>query len=171
MLVLIKSLIFPSFTIYLNDRCDINWLGQFLLLHCDPSIFFQLKFYRRYFTITFFDLISKFFSTSRPSSTSIKGYFFLDVYTILNRIQLIIWTIWAFRILNPNHRSLAKQSNYKSSKYILKLPKQDESKNDVVINQQNYNSNQVEVDRRTWLPLSSGTRWSSNSDTHQVVEI
>ena len=27
--------------------------------------------------------------------------FYLDVYTILNRIQLTIWTICAFRVLNP----------------------------------------------------------------------
>ena len=29
----------------------------------------------------------------------------------------------------------------------------------------------TEVDRRTWLYVASGTRWSTSSDTHQVVEI
>ena len=29
----------------------------------------------------------------------------------------------------------------------------------------------TEVDRSTWLHVPSGTHWSTNSDTHQVVEI
>ena len=29
----------------------------------------------------------------------------------------------------------------------------------------------TEVDRRTWLHVSSGTPWSTSSDTHQVVKI
>ena len=29
----------------------------------------------------------------------------------------------------------------------------------------------TEVERRTWLHVSSGTPWSTSSDTHQVVEI
>ena len=29
----------------------------------------------------------------------------------------------------------------------------------------------TEVDRRTWLHVTSGTPWSTSSDTHQVVEI
>ena len=29
----------------------------------------------------------------------------------------------------------------------------------------------TEVDRRTWLHVPSRTRWSTSSDTHQVVEI
>ena len=29
----------------------------------------------------------------------------------------------------------------------------------------------TEADRRTWLHVSSGTLWSTSSDTHQVVEI
>ena len=29
----------------------------------------------------------------------------------------------------------------------------------------------TEVDRRTWLHVSSGTHWSTSSDTHQEVEI
>ena len=63
---------------------------------------------------------------------------------------------------------------------------QTEAKRDGVINQQNYKFNlfwygkililskryeSTEVDRRTWLHVPSGTRWSTNSDTHQVVEI
>ena len=67
-----------------------------------------------------------------------------------------------------------------------KVHKQAEAKGDGVINPQNYNFNQffntenfdvlkryesTEVDRRTWLHVSSGTFWSTSSDTHQVVEI
>ena len=33
--------------------------------------------------------------------------------TILNRIQLTIWTIFAFRVMNPHQRSLAKQRSLK----------------------------------------------------------
>ena len=29
----------------------------------------------------------------------------------------------------------------------------------------------TEVDRRNWLHVSSGTLWSTSSDTHQVIEI
>ena len=29
----------------------------------------------------------------------------------------------------------------------------------------------TEVDRRTWLHVPSWTRWSTSSDTHQVVEM
>ena len=46
-----------------------------------------------------------------------KRDFYLDVYTILNRIQLTIWTICAFRVLNPRQWSLAKFQSYT----ILKL--------------------------------------------------
>ena len=35
--------------------------------------------------------------------------------------------------------------------------------------QKRYES--TEVDRRTWLHVSSRTHWSTSSDTHQVVEI
>ena len=61
------------------------------------------------------------------------------------------------------------------------------SQMDGVINPQNYNFRSfffykenfyalkryesTEVDRRTWLHVPSGTLWSTNSDTHQVVEI
>ena len=68
------------------------------------------------------------------------------------------------------------------------MPKQSKAKRDGVINPHNYNVNEfkkkqhgkfyapkryesTEVDRRTWLHVSSGTPWSTNSDTHQVVEI
>ena len=66
-----------------------------------------------------------------------------------------------------------------------KVPKQAEAKRDDVISPQNYNFNQFytenvyalkryessKVDRRTWLHVPLGTRWSTSSDTHQVVEI
>ena len=29
----------------------------------------------------------------------------------------------------------------------------------------------TEVDRRTWLHMPSGTPWSTNSDTHQVLVV
>ena len=66
------------------------------------------------------------------------------------------------------------------------MPKKSEAKRDGAINPQNYIFNQcltgkismlsksyesTEVDRRTWLHVPSGTRWSTSSDTHQVVEI
>ena len=66
-----------------------------------------------------------------------------------------------------------------------KMSKQAETKKDGVINPQNYNFNKIltwkslmlskryesiEVDRRTWLHVPSGTHWSTSSDTHQVVE-
>ena len=44
-----------------------------------------------------------------------KKDLYLDVYTILNPIQLIIWTICAFRILNPHQWSFAKEINLKIS--------------------------------------------------------
>ena len=43
-----------------------------------------------------------------------------DEYTILNRIKLTIWTICAFRVLNPRQWSLAKQSSLKRKKLYLK---------------------------------------------------
>ena len=65
------------------------------------------------------------------------------------------------------------------------MPKSAEAKRDGEINPQNYNFNQfktreillstryksTEVDRRTSLYMSSGTQWSTSSDTYQVVEI
>ena len=65
------------------------------------------------------------------------------------------------------------------------VPKQAEAKRDGVINPHNYNFKQfqhekfdafkryesTEVDRRIWLHVPSGTRWSTSNDTHQVIEI
>ena len=42
------------------------------------------------------------------SSWNSNRDFYLDVYTIFNRNKLTIWTIWAFRVLNPRQWSLAK---------------------------------------------------------------
>ena len=36
------------------------------------------------------------------SLRNMKMDFYLDVYTILSRIKLIIWTVCAFRTLNPH---------------------------------------------------------------------
>ena len=76
-----------------------------------------------------------------------KRDFYQDVYTILNtilnRIKLTIWTICAFRVLNPRQWSLAKQSTFKRLKSdVQKGPKQAQAKRDGVINPQNYNLNQ-----------------------------
>ena len=43
------------------------------------------------------------------------------VYTMLNRIYLTIWTICAFRVLNPHQWSLSKQSCYKNDSVISLL--------------------------------------------------
>ena len=69
-------------------------------VHCDMP--FQFSPYR--------DLDVNCWHISR---CNMKKDFYLDVYTILNRIQLTIWTICAFRVLNPRQWSLAKQSNSK----------------------------------------------------------
>ena len=47
----------------------------------------------------------------------------LDVYTILNRIQLTKWTICAFRVLNHHQWSLAKKVVSKIGKRWLKVSK------------------------------------------------
>ena len=62
-----------------------------------------------------------------------------DVYTILNRIQLIIWTICGFRVLNPHQWSFANESSSKFKSDAQKVPNQGETKRDGVINPQNYN--------------------------------
>ena len=49
---------------------------------------------------------------------NLKRDFYLDGYTISNRIELIIWTICAFRVLNPHQWSLAKRNNFKSWKVL-----------------------------------------------------
>ena len=50
---------------------------------------------------------------------NMKRDFYLDVYTILNQIQLTIWTICAFQVLNPHKWSLAKESSLKIEKWIF----------------------------------------------------
>ena len=67
-----------------------------------------------------------------------------------------------------------------------KCQKQAEASRDGAINPHNYNLDEfltrrilmlskryesTKVDRRTWLHVSSGTHWSTSSDTHQVVEL
>ena len=80
---------------------------------------------------------------------------------------------------------ILSQTQYfqKLKRDVPNVPKQAEAKRDGVINPQNYNFNteifdaliryeSTEVDRRTWLHVSSGTHhWSTSIDTHQVVEI
>ena len=50
---------------------------------------------------------------------NIERHFHLDVYTIVNRNELTIWTICAFRALNPHQWSLAKPSTFKNRKVML----------------------------------------------------
>ena len=49
-----------------------------------------------------------------------KNDFYEDVYTILNRIQLTVWTICAFRVMNPRQWSLAKESSLKIEQWCPK---------------------------------------------------
>ena len=56
-------------------------------------------------------------------------------------IKLTIWTICAFRVLNPRQWSLAKERSLKSWKCLPKVPKQGTAKRDGVISPQNYNLN------------------------------
>ena len=65
---------------------------------------------------------------------------------------------------------------------MSKEPKQVKAKRDGVIKPQNYNFHRenlmiskhyvlTEVDRRTWLRVSSGNYWSISSDTQQVIKM
>ena len=38
--------------------------------------------------------------------------FYEDVYTILNRIQLTIWTIYPFRVMNPHQCMILSQTKW-----------------------------------------------------------
>ena len=91
---------------------------------------------------------------------------------------------WLFNVTCNN---ISVVRSLKSRKVMpQKCQKKVEAKRDGLINPQNYNFNQfltrkvlmlskcyesTEVDRRTWLHVSSGALWSTSSDTHQVVEI
>ena len=95
----------------------------------------------------------------------IKIYFFQDVYTILNRIQLTTWTICAFRVMNPHQWSFAKQSGLKWkcwpnsaetswsqkgwSNYPTKLQFKSILTQKSLMLSKRYES--TEVDHRTWL--------------------
>ena len=124
--------------------------------------------------------------TNRMYSINSNRDFYEDVYTILNRIKLTIWTICAFRVLNPRQWSFAKQSSSKSWKFRpqkcqnklkpkgwcntpTKLQFQSISNRKILMLFKRYES--TEVDRITWLHVPSGTHWSTSSDTHQVVKI
>ena len=73
--------------------------------------------------------------------------FYLDLYTILNRIYFTIWTICAFRVLNPQQWSLATQSSFKVKKSDApKLSNQDKAKRDGVITPQHYNFSQFNTE-------------------------
>ena len=53
-----------------------------------------------------------------------KRDFYSDVYAFLNRNELTIWIIYAFRVLNPCQWSLAKKVVKKRLKIdALKVPK------------------------------------------------
>ena len=74
----------------------------------------------------------------------IKRDFYSNVYAILNRIYGTIWTICAFRLLNPRRWSLAKQSSLQMVEnwYQQSAEIQAEAKRDGVITPQNYILNQ-----------------------------
>ena len=81
---------------------------------------------------------------------NIKRDFYLDVYTILNRIKLTIWTICAFRVINPHQWSLSKQSSLKVEKDSPKVPKQAEVKRGGVITHKitisiNFNTENIDA--------------------------
>ena len=75
--------------------------------------------------------VSQIFSTTEGQwfdCSQFKRCFYYKMYTtFLNRIQLTIWTICAFRVLNPRQWSLAKQSGLKMWKVMPKVPKQGKS--------------------------------------------
>ena len=52
----------------------------------------------------------------------------------IHRIKLTIWTIYAFRVLNPRQCSLAKKVVSKYERDVPKVPKPAEAKRDGVIN-------------------------------------
>ena len=68
-----------------------------------------MKFYCRYRNLV---------KHYKVSVSLYKRNFYPDVYTIWNRILITIWTICAFRVLNPHQWSLAKQCNFKSRKVM-----------------------------------------------------
>ena len=63
-----------------------------------------------------------------------KKDFYEDVYVILNRIELTLWTICAFRVMNPHQWSLGIQSGFKSWKWLPESDKQGKAKRDDAIN-------------------------------------
>ena len=68
-----------------------------------------------------------------------KRDFYLDVFTILNRIQLTTWTICAFLALNLHQLSLAKESSLIIQKWCPEVQNKGKAKKDDVINPQLYN--------------------------------
>ena len=110
-----------------------------------------------------------------------KRDFYLDVYTILNRIQLTIWAICAFRVLNPHMWPLSKKVVQELISDFPKVPNQAKAKRDGVINPQNNNFSQcllgnfdaLKTPQINWSrppDVPSGTPWSTSSDTNQVVK-
>ena len=96
-----------------------------------------------------------------------------------------MWTICALRELNPHQWSLTKQSSLKGWKMMPNTCQTSWSQRgwcnkptkwqfQSIFHTENFNAlkcnESTEVDRRTLLHLHSGTLWSTNSDTHQVVE-
>ena len=92
---------------------------------------------------------------------------------------LTIWTICAFREINPCQWSLAKQSSLKVEMVVGKCQttswsqkrwcnKPTQLQFQVILIRKIWST---DVDRRTWLHVPSGTLLSTSSDTHQVVEI
>ena len=72
------------------------------------------------FKVFFYLMLDVFFSNGHSVNpvhfSNMNRDFYQSVYTIFNRIKLTIWTICAFRVMNPNQWSLAKQISIKSWK-------------------------------------------------------
>ena len=64
------------------------------------------------------------------------------MFTHFKSDLLTIWTICAFRVMNPHQSSWAKQSSLKIENDSPKVPKQAEANRDGVINPQSFNFNQ-----------------------------
>ena len=76
-----------------------------------------------------------------------------------------MWSICAFRVLNPHQQSLAKKYFQKLIRDVPNVPKQAEAERDGVINPQYYNFKQILT--RKILMLSNGKILMLSNATNQ----
>ena len=105
---------------------------------------------------------------------------------IVTSFLLKIWTICAFRVLNPRRWSLAKETSWKSWNIMPVSAERSLSQKGwcnkptklqflsiltqkILMLSKRFKS--TEVDIRTWLHVSLGTHWSTSSDTHEKEKI